>query len=1039
MSHVSDMPDVDSQDAIDNNSAEHQKKRPAPLRELPLRHKPTSLATVPEDRAQDFETSPVSSEDGSWHKIPYPQSHKSNRTNDDRRQPPNHSNAEYNEKSALYDAVLAGDVDAVRANLGGRNLEQATRDGYTYLVVAILEGHLEVVKLLLERGADVHHRVAGLPPFIHAIKNDQHTLQIMQLLLDHGANPKVELGRSLMNALHFAAMDGVVDAVDFLLGKELVDVDITCTHGRTALILAAEKGHLTIVKVLIAKGADLKKRSSNGGTALHWAAMYNDNTETVGYLLQQGIEIDDCDSEGRNPLSLATALGQISTIKFLLSQGADINKMGVSPKDCTPTMCAILDAPPNLVEVLETLVEHGADIGLQTPSKRTALDMAMKLHQKKSVQFLLQKLGGPSYPLESVALQISMAPDLGVCRDIMNASLITFAKFNPPTQETTESDDPSTQATTTLSSPVSHMPTKLAWLDWVLKDGGELVKPRTLITMMHVAFGLKEDEVIEALLEHGADPNLYFDAGHTPLSYAISRERLNLVRILIKAGADLNKPANYDEFFHPTPLHQALVMTQEMVHEMDTSIIDLLLETGQCKLLAGKEAFSTAFHWVLESFDTKESGLAEVVALKMLKSIPDVNVERTKEGHSLLHIASSYGRKDLVDILLEHGADINITDNYGRTPLLYVCQTLQPTDTLEHLVEKGADVHVKDNEGQTALHLAATLGRVATIDVLVSKGLDVNAENNDGYTPLYNALDLRHEDAAMFLLDHGANKRATCLTKEDRILHFALYHAMDKLVMRELEDPDVSEEIRRRTKGGASPLGIACQRCPAAIIKALLEKGADTEVVGDNGNRPIHVALQNNEPAALVLIEHGADITATGTRGRMPIHFAAEFNHAAAAKLLLEKGASITAVDEDGWTPLGLAGDDLDITRLLLDRGADIEAKDKYGWTPLHQAVGFRNLKVFAELVAHGGDIGSRSTDDCLSVFERIHTIEPDIGQSMRGIALARRWQLDHEKQDTTNKESIPEVQDDDVEEEVIVEVNEGEGKPEEPEDMIAI
>jgi ankyrin repeat protein len=88
----------------------------------------------------------------------------------------------------------------------------------------------------------------------------------------------------------------MVHAADFLISAGL-DMEKRCLRRKTPLILAAEKGQITAVKLLVAKGAELHARSGNGGTALTWAAS-NGHSVTVEYLLEQGMRVDDCDEYG---------------------------------------------------------------------------------------------------------------------------------------------------------------------------------------------------------------------------------------------------------------------------------------------------------------------------------------------------------------------------------------------------------------------------------------------------------------------------------------------------------------------------------------------------------------------------------------------------------------------------------------------------------------------------------------------------------------------------------------------------------------------
>lgn len=94
--------------------------------------------------------------------------------------------------------------------------------------------------------------------------------------------------------------------------------------------------------------------------------------------------------------------------------------------------------------------------------------------------------------------------------------------------------------------------------------------------------------------------------------------------------------------------------------------------------------------------------------------------------------------QQIMEALLEHGADVNGADDEGRTALHYAVWRLEK-ETVSRLLESGADVNAVDNIGQTALHWAASYGHSEIVMTLLSNGADVNARDNRGKTALINA------------------------------------------------------------------------------------------------------------------------------------------------------------------------------------------------------------------------------------------------------------------------------------------------------------
>ena len=124
-----------------------------------------------------------------------------------------------------------------------------------------------------------------------------------------------------------------------------------------------------------------------------------------------------------------------------------------------------------------------------------------------------------------------------------------------------------------------------------------------------------------------------------------------------------------------------------------------------------------------------------------------------------LHAAVRQGDIELVKALLlsNHGADINLRDNWGKTPLhRATCNGHEAIVKL--LLDKGADINLQDDWlFWTPLHWAASKGHEAIIRLLLDKGTDINLKNNLGYTPLHWAASLGHEATVKLLLDRGAD------------------------------------------------------------------------------------------------------------------------------------------------------------------------------------------------------------------------------------------------------------------------------------------
>ncbi|HEY7617454.1 MAG TPA: ankyrin repeat domain-containing protein, partial [Terriglobales bacterium] len=213
----------------------------------------------------------------------------------------------------------------------GLDVNARNRNGKTALQLACFWGKLDVVKHLMQRGANLHEvdtakrtllvevMSGGTSPAIPG----QHK-EIARLLIENGAD--VNTNDTFGTVLMFACEQGHLDLAEFLLerGADIHQVNDKVFRGRTALIGAAWAGQVEAVKLLLAHNADVNAEAAGKETALFKAA-YNGHAEMAGILLENGADIDARDSRGNTPLLHAASRGHAGVVEVLLDRGAEVN------------------------------------------------------------------------------------------------------------------------------------------------------------------------------------------------------------------------------------------------------------------------------------------------------------------------------------------------------------------------------------------------------------------------------------------------------------------------------------------------------------------------------------------------------------------------------------------------------------------------------------------------------------------------------------------------------------------------------------------
>jgi ankyrin repeat protein len=236
-------------------------------------------------------------------------------------------------------------------------------------------------------------------------------------------------------------------------------------------------------------------------------------------------------------------------------------------------------------------------------------------------------------------------------------------------------------------------------------------------------------------------------------------------------------------------------------------------------------------------------------------------------GRSPLHIACSEALYDIIKLLLNNDADVDLKDNWGQTPLSWAAVGGHKA-VVRLLLDRSADVESKDIYGRTPLSWATKRGHEAVVKLLLDKGADINLKGEDGWTPLLRAAGRGHEAVVRLLLEKGA-------------------------------------AIESNDNSGWTPLSWAAGRGHEAVVRLLLEKGAAIELKDELGCTPLSWAAEEGHEAVVqLLLEKGAAIEPNDNRGRTPLLRAVERGHEAVVRLLLEKGAAIELKDELSCTPL---------------------------------------------------------------------------------------------------------------------------------------
>jgi ankyrin repeat protein len=321
---------------------------------------------------------------------------------------------------------------------------------------------------------------------------------------------------------------------------------------------------------------------------------------------------------------------------------------------------------------------------------------------------------------------------------------------------------------------------------------------------------------------------------------------------------------------------------------------------------------------------------------------------RDWDNNTLLHRAALFARAEVVKLLLDNGAEVNLRYK-EKTPLHYAVATdaawvkankreetwenhkQQQYATARLLLEHGAALDAADDKGETPLHTAARLGLAELSGLLLEHGAAVDlVAGTVARTPLLVvARHTKNPKIIKFLLDKGANPDGQDQDPGYTALHYLAVA------------PHYPEAEKEKLLAG--------------IAQLLLKHGANPNSRTPKQNTPLHMAAANNHLAlAEVLLDNRADINAIGDRDMSPMGIAASNGSVEMVELLLKRGVDLYASRALYHAAYCKRSDA--VLKLLVERGAEINRPDSQGITPIFAAISANSMKNVKFLLDHGAD-----------------------------------------------------------------------------------
>jgi len=796
----------------------------------------------------------------------------------------------------------------------------------TPLIFAINRKNIELVKILVENGADVNRKNdygEKMPPLYYTLSYDYKNIDIIKYLLHHGANPN-EIINDRMDTVFFHAVKNSNDPV---------------------------------IELLVENGADINHKNNDNNIPLGTITYKKRGKEFFEMLINDDVDFEELNKENGNSIFLnsisnfnKTLFNCIMDFDEAKGKKIDINRKGYHGN--TALIYAVMS---NEMEIVSRILDRNPDVNAKNDSYDTAFTLAVKKKNFELMKLLINK--GAAIDNSNVQSNIEMLNcSIPVYRNV-RFLIINGFRIND----------------FIINSKLSHgkylLSTAVRWKNYLsvkflLENGANpyLNDSFHCIPLLELAYGGYNDKdietskkIVECFVAHGVDINTKNDQGRTLLFSLYQHHNVeykkNMIRYLIEdQHVDVNIQDNEGLSF--------LMMAVKQTTNLDIDTIKYLVEEKKCSLdhvdhngnsvvmhalSKGSPQVYTYFLNRCQDF-TQKNNFGMNLLMGAVNNVDLGTVKKLVQQGVSLHDVDNEGRNALLYLLeevpfifdtvkvlklgfpsnitpnfkylVENGVDINCENPEGKTVLFYIHNNL---NLMKYAIDHGADVQHVDHEGKTLLFY---INSFSLIQYAISKGLDASIRDKEGHTAIYSK-EYLPMDQLFFLVEHGGDIREYRFYIKNGYNFYMNYNMnyLRKAIHLNFNFDTPNELDEEGGKDGNVQevfmdyiISNICHYEPKEFVdfmeKAMEKKLFDIRRKNFQGDPPlisIMRTLKTDEvpmgpeylDLLLSMVRHGADLTDVDREGKSPLYHAMTISMDLAQKFY-ERGARILTQSEQG-------------------------------------------------------------------------------------------------------------------------------------------
>ena len=823
----------------------------------------------------------------------------------------------------------------------GANVNATNKQNLTALMIACTKGNVDAISVLLNAKADPNIPDAYGDTCLQNAVGEINNADVLQAIIVLSANVNAT-NKWNETALEIALMKGNVNAVDILItaGADVnmsdsnsdtylhnavrmgcsaqalqaivdhgADVNATNKWNQTAVALALMERNVDAINVLLNVGADLNIADDDGDTCLHEAIRIDYSKEMILSIIEHGANVNAANKQNLTALKMACMKGNVNAASVLLNSGADVNMADAAGDTCLHE--AIIGKFSR--EVLKEIVDNSANVNATNKWNETALELALMEGNVDAINILLNVLDEPNSADPDGETYLHNAVRMGCSAKAFQAIIDHGADVNAINKWN--------QTALALAS----MEKNIDAINILLNAGADPnIADSVGNTCLHEASRTNcSNEVLQSIIDHDVDVNAINKWNQTALALAVMEGNVDAINVLLNAAAD----PNIADVDGETCLHEAI--RNDCRKEVLQSILDHEANVN----VTTKQIFTA-----LMMACTK--GNAGVIRI-LLKANADPNIVNA-DGDTCLHVTTRKGcNKDILQSLLNHGANVNATNKLNVTALMIAC-TKGNVDAISALLNAKADPNIPDAYGDTCLQNAVEeTDNADVLQAIVGLSANVNATNKWNETALEIALIKGNVNAINILITAGAEVNMSD-NNSDTYLHNAVRMGCSAQALQAIVDHGA--DVNSTNKWNQTAVALALMERNVDAINVLLNVGADPNIADDDGDTCLHevIRIDYSKEMILSIIEHGANVNAANNQNFTALKMACVKRNIDAVSVLLNAGADVNMADAAGDTCLheAITGNfSREMLKAIVDNSANVNATNKWNETALELAL----------------------------------------------------------------------------------------------------